>query len=214
MCEKWNPRSWKGDLRKAIHLTQSSADQRLDGVTLKLHQPGRADSYLNSCQFTGKNTRMKETTTKSKRNSNSFSVFVTNSLLGHRLRREMEFIISCLKWQNAAKVNRSLTGSRRGCKHLFRERRRRSAAQRLLLRAATRSCCSRGRNLTTSILSWAAQCSRAYYRLAICLKWSDRGGNVVLPGSLKKKRVHWKTWSSTARVVAKWCVRPYFSSSN
>lgn len=118
--------------------------------------------------------------------SNSYSAFVTTLLLGLHLRREMEFIISCLKWQNAAKANRSLTRSRGGCKHLFWECCR--AAQRLPLRATTRSCCGRGRNLATSILSWAAQCSRAYYTLAICLKWSDHGGNVVLPGPLKKKK--------------------------
>lgn len=118
---------------------------------------------------------------------NSCSAFVTNSLLGLRCRREMEFIISCLKWQNAAVVNRSLTGSRRGCKHLFWERRRCSPAL-TAPSPKTRSCCGRGRILGTSILSWAAQCSRAYYTLAICLKCSDRGGNVVLPGSLKKKK--------------------------
>lgn len=83
---------------------------------------------------------------------------------------------------NAAEVNRSFTENRKGCKHLFWESHRHSGV--LNAKAQTIVVLER-RNLDTSILSWAAQCSRAYYTLPICLKCSDCVSNVGLLGPWK-----------------------------
>lgn len=126
----------KGDLQEAIHLAQLSADQTTGWRHVIASSAGTQRQLPEPTSIHREKHKNDKKTTKEPKRArtqavfvpNSYPAFVTNSLLGLRLRREMEFIISCLKWQNAAEVNRSLTGCGGECKHLFWERRWRSPA--------------------------------------------------------------------------------------